>query len=44
MQLEVSKSDAADDVMLVAEKEEGTKRNVEVLNEVMVRWKMKINW
>ena len=30
--------------MLVAENEEDTKRNVEVLNEVMARWKMKINW
>ena len=34
----------ADDLVLVAENEEDTKRNVEVLNEVMARWKMKINW
>ena len=34
----------ADDLVLVTEKEEDMKRNVEVLNEVMTKWKMKINW
>lgn len=46
MQLEVSKLQFlmfAVDVVLVAEKEEDTK-NVDMLNEVMARWKMKINW
>ena len=47
VQLEASKLQFllfADDLVLVAENEEDTKRNVEVLNEVMARWKMKINW
>ena len=34
----------ADDLVLVAENEEDIKRNVEVLNEVMAKWKMRINW
>ena len=33
-----------DDLVLVAENEVDAKRNVEELNEVMARWKMKINW
>ena len=44
VQLEASKLQFllfADDLVLVAENEEDTKRNVEVLNEVMARWKMK---
>ena len=47
MQLEASKLQFllfADDLVLVAENVEDTKRNVEVLNEVMARWKMKIDW
>ena len=34
----------ADDLVLVAENEEDIKKNAEVLNEVMVKWKMTINW
>ena len=33
----------ADDLVLVSEKEDA-KRNVEVLNQVMAKWKIKINW
>ena len=33
----------ADDLALVTEKDKDMKRNVEVLNEVMTKWKMKIN-
>ena len=33
-----------DNLAVVTEKEEDMKRNVEVLNEVMTKWKMKINW
>ena len=46
VQLKVSKLQFllfAADLVLVAENEEDTKGNVEVLNEVMARWKMKIN-
>ena len=32
----------ADDLVLVAESEEDTKRNVEVLSDVMAKWKMRI--
>ena len=34
----------ADDLVLVAENEEDIKKNAEVLNEVMEKWKMRINW
>ena len=34
----------ADDLVLVAENEEDIKKNAEVLNEVMKKWKMRINW
>ena len=34
----------ADDLVIVAENEEDIKRNAEVLNEVMAKWKMRINW
>ena len=30
--------------MIVAENEEDIKKNAEVLNEVMAKWKMRINW
>ena len=30
--------------MLVDEYEEDIKKNAEVLNEVMIKWKMRINW
>ena len=46
-QLEASKVQFlmfADDLAVVTEKEEYIKRNVEVLKEVMTKWKMKINW
>ena len=33
-----------DDLALVTEKDKDMKRNVEVLNEVTTKWKMKINW
>ena len=32
-----------DDLALVTEKDKDMKRNVEVFNEVMTKWKMKIN-
>ena len=47
MQLESSKVQFllfADDLVIVAENEEDIKRNAEVLNEVMAKWKMRINW
>ena len=47
MQLEGSKVQFllfADDLLLVAENEEDIKKNAEVLNEVMEKWKMRINW
>ena len=34
----------ADNLVLVGENEVEIKRNVEVLTEVMAKWKMKINW
>ena len=34
----------ADDLVLVAENEEDIKKNAKVLNEVMKKWKMRINW
>ena len=34
----------ADDLVLVAEKEEGVKGNVEAHSEVMAKWKMRIYW
>ena len=34
----------ADDLAVVTEKGEDMKRNVEVLNDAMTKWKMKINW
>ena len=47
VQLEASKVQFlmfVDNLAVVTEKEEDMKRNVEVLNEVMTEWKMKINW
>ena len=47
VQLEASKVQFlmfADDLAVVTEKGEDMKRNIEVLNEVMTKWKMKINW
>ena len=34
----------ADDLMLVAENDEDVERNLRVLDEVMGKWKMRINW
>ena len=34
----------ADDIMLVAERDKDAERNVKVLDEVMKKWRMKINW
>ena len=34
----------AEFLVLVAENEEDIKKNAEVLNEVMKKWKMRINW
>ena len=34
----------ADDLVLVAENEEDIKKYAKVLNEVMAKWKMRINW
>ena len=34
----------ADDLMLVAEREKDAERNVNVLDEIMKNWRMKINW
>ena len=34
----------ADDLMLVAEDNEDMERNLRVLDEVMEKWKMRINW
>ena len=34
----------ADDLMLVAEKEEDVERNLKILDGVMAKWQMKINW
>ena len=34
----------ADDLMLVAERDKDAVRNVKVLDEVMKKWRMKINW
>ena len=33
-----------DDLMLVAEKEEDVERNLQILDNVMAKWQMKINW
>ena len=34
----------ADDLMLVAERDKDAERNVKVLDKVMKKWRMKINW
>ena len=34
----------ANDLMLVAENDEDVERNLRVLDEVMEKWKMRINW
>ena len=34
----------ADDLMLVTERDKDAERNVKVLDEVMTKWKMTINW
>ena len=34
----------ADDLMLVAERDEDAERNMKVLEEVMTKWRMTINW
>ena len=34
----------ADDLMLVAENNEDVERNLRVLDDVMEKWKMRINW
>ena len=34
----------ADDLMLVAEKDEDVERNHKMLEEVMKKWRMQINW
>ena len=34
----------ADDLMLVTERDEDAERNVKVLDEVMMKWRMTINW
>ena len=34
----------ADDLMLVAEKDEDVERNQRMLEEVMKKWRMQINW
>ena len=34
----------ADDLMLVAEMEEDVERNLQILDDVMAQWQMKINW
>ena len=34
----------ADDIMLVAERDKDAERNVKVLDEVMKKWRRKINW
>ena len=34
----------ADDLMLVAEKEEDVESNLRILDGVMAKWQMKINW
>ena len=34
----------ADDLMLVAENDEDVERNLRVLDEVMEKWKLQINW
>ena len=34
----------ADDLVLVVENEDDIKKNAEVLNEVMKKWKMRVNW
>ena len=34
----------ADDLMLVAETEEDVERNLQILDDVMAQWQMKINW
>ena len=35
---------SADDIMLVSERDKDAERNVKVLDEVMKKWRMKINW
>ena len=34
----------ADDIVLMAESEEGLQSNLQVLSEAMVRWDLKVNW
>ena len=34
----------ADDLMLVAEKDEDAEKNLRMLDEVMEKWRMQINW
>ena len=33
-----------DDLMVMAKKDEDIERNLRILDEVMTKWKMKINW
>ena len=34
----------ADDIILVEERDKDAERNMKVLDEVMKKWRMKINW
>ena len=34
----------ADDLMLMAEKDEDIEKNLRIIGQVMTEWKMKINW
>ena len=38
------KKDTCNALMLMVEKDEDVKRNLKILEEVMIKWKMKMNW